>query len=450
MRFYYQIILATLIFCGCSSDEPSLPDGPVTEDNVYLELNKWIYGQMNRQYLWREDLPDSIKCDYNLAPKEFFKSLLSSKDRFSYFTTNDNYDPGKTQYGDLGFAYQELQDKTGEKALEILYITSPELRKHGLNRGDFVRLIRSATDGFCWLERISIEGGRFISTNDIVSFSIKNPFESSTVLLDSVYQEGNNRIGYLCYLQYGDKEDLEKPLKNFAKNNITDLILDLRYNPGGYVSTCRFLSNCIVPVNGYNNIFQQCSYNDILSHEYYQNTGDSKTYSYFEVPGETLGEQLGVILTPLNLKRLYVITSSHTASASEATIICLRPYMEVTVIGEQTVGKGVGSWTIADSRFRYAIQPITMRYYNAEGYSTPDSGIEPDIYAADGYLTGKLEIGDRNERLLKIAMAYIGGETLQSESKTRSHNLEIDYSLTPVGEPSYVTEFNNKHYNESN
>mgnify|MGYP003224454184 CR=1 FL=1 len=67
MRFSYLIVLATLIFCGCSSDEPGLPDEPVTEDNVYLELNKWIYGQMNRQYLWREDLPDSIKCDYNLV-----------------------------------------------------------------------------------------------------------------------------------------------------------------------------------------------------------------------------------------------------------------------------------------------------------------------------------------------------------------------------------------------
>lgn len=449
MRFSYHIAIATLIFCGCSSDEPSLPDGPATEDNVYLEMNKWIYGQMNRQYLWREDLPDSIKCDYNLAPREFFKSLLSSKDRFSYFTTNDNYDPGKTQYANLGFAYQEMQDKTGSKALEILYITSPEIRASGIKRGDFVRVVNNNGYSFS-LEKISIENGCFRGTDKIVSLSIKNPFQSSTVLLDSIYNEGNLSIGYLCYLQYGDKEDLEQPLKNFASNKISELILDLRYNPGGYVSTCRFLSNCIVPSLGYNKVFQQCSYNTILSHDYLLSTGDSRTYSYFEVPGETLGEQLGVILTPLNLKRLYVITSSHTASASEATIICLRSYMDVIVIGETTVGKGVGSWTISDPRFRYAIQPITMRYYNADGYSTPDTGIEPDIYAADGYLTGKLEIGDENERLLKIALAHIKGEALQSNIAARSLNIEIDNSLTPIGEPSYITEFNNKHYNESN
>lgn len=449
MRFSYHIAIATLIFCGCSSDEPSLPDGPATEDNVYLEMNKWIYGQMNRQYLWREDLPDSMRCDYNLAPREFFNSLLSAKDRFSYFTTNDSYDPGKNQYTNLGFAYQEMQDKTGNKALEILYITSPEIREYGIKRGDFVRVANNNGNLFS-LEKISFENGCFSSTNKRVSLSVKNPFQSSTVLLDSIYNEGNISVGYLCYLQYGDKEDLEQPLKNFANNKISELILDLRYNPGGYVSTCRFLSNCIVPSVGYNKVFQQCSYNTILSHDYLQSTGDSRTYSYFEVPGETLGEQLGVILTPLNLKRLYVITSSHTASASEATIICLRSYMDVTVIGETTVGKGVGSWTISDSRFRYAIQPITMRYYNADGYSTPDTGIEPDIYAADGYLTGKLEIGDKNERLLKIALAHIKGEALQSNIAARSLNIEIDNYLTPIGEPSYITEFNNKHYNESN
>ena len=448
MRFPYQIALIALIFCGCTSDEPVLPDGPVTEDNVYLDLNKWVYSQMNRQYLWREDLPDSVKCDYNLAPKEFFKSLLSDKDRFSYFTTNDNYKPGQSNIG-YGFAYQELMDINGDRALEILYINAPEIKKLGLHRGNFVRIIQDSGDSFT-LKKVSLEKNVFIEDSESLSLSRRNPFDTSTVLLDSIYLNNDRRIGYLCYLEYGDKEDLEKPLKRFAENQISDLILDLRYNPGGYVSTCRFLSNCIVPSNAYKGIFQQCSYNDILSLEYYNTTGDSKTYSYFETPGEFLGEQLGVVLTPLHLKRLLVITSSHTASASEATIICLRPYMQVTVIGETTVGKGVGSWTISDPRFRYAIQPITMRYYNADGETTPDSGIEPDIFISDGYLTGKLEIGDTNERLLNAALSYLKGEPLYHNNVSRSLDIQMESSLTPIGEPSYITEFNNKHYNESN
>lgn len=444
MRFPYLIILLALCLCSCSTDEPISSVGVTAEDNVYLDLNKWIYGQMNRQYLWRDDLPDSMKCDYNLPPKDFFKSLLSPKDRFSYFTTNENYNPSKS-YSSLGFAFQKLKDKEGHIGFEVLYVNSQRLKGLGLHRGDYVK-IEDLRDSFR-LTILQLENQCFVESTKIIEASRINPFESSTVLLDSIYRMDNKIIGYLCYLEYGDKEDLQKPLINFSDNHITDLILDLRYNPGGLVSTCRFLCNCIVPENGYSKIFQQCSYNDILSRNYFFETGDSRTYSYFERPGETLGEQLGVVLTSLNVNKLYVITSSHTASASEATIICLQPYMSVVKIGEKTVGKGVGSWTISDPRFRYAIQPITMRYYNADGLSTPDDGIEPDVYIPDGYSTGKLEIGDINEKLLNGALSYIRGDKLV-EMSTRSHNSEN--SLTPIGEPSYVTEFNNKQYNESN
>lgn len=182
--------------------------------------------------------------------------------------------------------------------------------------------------------------------------------------------------------------------------------------------------------------------------EYYKSSGDFRTYSYFQQPGETLGEQLGAVLTALQLDKLVVLTSSHTASASEATIVCLRSYMDVFTIGEQTVGKGVGSWKISDSRFRYAIQPITMRYYNADGVSTPDEGITPDIYIADGYSVGKLQIGDKDEKLLSSALNYIQGLQIGNETLLSSRSNEN--SFTPVGEPSYVTEFKNRHYNESN
>lgn len=154
-------------------------------------------------------------------------------------------------------------------------------------------------------------------------------------------------------------------------------------------------------------------------------------------------------MTPLKLNKLIVLTSSHTASASEATIVCLRSYMDVITIGEQTVGKGVGSWTISDPRFRYAMQPITMRYYNADGVSTPDEGIGPDIYVSDGYSVGKLEIGDSNEKLLRVAIDYINGSTLTINNNIDSRS-KTENSLTPIGEPSYVSEYKNKHYNESN
>lgn len=443
MKYFRLILLYVLFFSSCTSDGPNPSESAAAEDK--LQFNKWVYKEMNHQYLWREDLPDSMKCDYSLAPKDFFKSLLSPKDRFSYFTTNPGYTPQSSS--NLGFAYQTMSDKNKNTALEILYIQSDELKACGFKRGDFVNIDDTGKDNYT-INKVHLQQNCFKDDSHKYSISKSNQFESSTVLLDSVYLSSDKRIGYLCYLEYGELSDLETPLKKFQSEQITDLILDLRYNPGGYVRTCRFLCNCIVNGKAYGKIFQKCSYNDILSAEYLKNNGNEMTYSFFEIPEEKFGESLGVNLTPLNLNSLYVITSSHTASASEATIICLKPYMDVIVIGETTVGKGVGSWRISDKRFHYAIQPITMRYYNADMISTPDEGINPDICLSDVYTTGKLEIGDINEKLLKVALAYIAGEYTSIE--TKSSNEEAPIPISPIGDPSYISEFNNKYYNENN
>lgn len=447
LKVYFFIAIIATFITGCSSDEPRLPEEqPSVSENIYLEFNKWVYSQMNEQYLWRSDLPDSLDCNYDLAPKEFFQSLLSPKDRFSYFTSNPSYNGRSTK--NLGFAYQRLRDNKNKEALQVLYVSSDNARNAGLKRGDYVDIV--SEDMFkVSLNRIQFDNGYFADTHDCLEFTIDDiNGPQCSVLLDSIYTIGNKQIGYLCYLEYAGVGDLYKPLQKFSEHHISELILDLRYNPGGYVNTCQYLCNCIVPPSGYGNIFQQCSYNDVLSARYMNTTGRERTFSYFDFPNSSDTEILGVSLIGLQLDKIYVLTSKHTASASEATIVCLRPYMDVVTIGEQTVGKGVGSWNISDPKYQYSIQPITMRYYNAESESTPDDGIIPDVYIPDGYTVSKKEIGDVSEPLLNAALSLIFGQP--NSRATATVTIQLENPLTPIGEPSYVTEFNNKQYNESN
>lgn len=441
---FYIAIFAVLLM-SCSSDESNLSEEQFsTSENIYLEFNQWVYSEMNRQYLWREDLPDSLNCNYDLAPRDFFNSLLSEKDRFSYFTNNPSYNGQTANYG---FAYQEVRDKNNIKALMVLYVFSSNAKDAGLHRGDLVRL-ESVNSNIVKLNRLSLKDGGLCENNDYLEFTIEDiSGPKNTVLLDTIYTIDNKRIGYLCYLEYGAVDDLFRPLQKFVDNQISEMILDLRYNPGGYVNTCQYLCNCIVPASGYGSVFQQCSYNDILSMEYKKYTGDERTYTYFNFPASSDKETLGVNIIGLQLKKLYVITSSHTASASEATIICLKPYMDVILIGDKTVGKGVGSWNISNPKYQYSIQPITMRYYNANNESTPDEGIVPDYNIQDGFNTNKKEIGNLSETLLNAAILLILNRPLLKPFKTGTP--QFDNSLTPIGEPSYVTEFNKKHYNES-
>lgn len=447
MLNYKNILLyITFLMCGCASsdNEIILPEKPTTppSDNVYFEFNKWVYNQMNHNYLWRKDLPDSALCDYDLAPKEFFNSLLSKKDRFSYFTNNNNYNP-KMSTQRCGFAYQEYVDNAGNKALMVLYTVSSAAKNAGIKRGDFLSYVKDENNIFVFRRMCLTEKG-FVAQNDFCRVSVGDGRTSSTVLMDTVYTYSDRRIGYLCYLQYEDIRDLNETLRSFREKEITDLILDLRYNPGGYVSTCKYLSNCIVDESAYGQIFQKQEYNDILSEENERRTGSPYSFTYYDVPDDGEPNLLGQPIYKLNQKRLYVLTSNQTASASEATIVCLRPFMDVILVGETTVGKGVGSWTISDSKYKYAIQPITMRYYNANDETVYDEGLKPDYYITDGYATSQKDIGDVNEPLLNTAINLILGTNHNNALKKSLSAAE--QLIAPVGVPSFVTEFRDKSF----
>lgn len=320
---------------NCTGDDISdsvVPSGNTSFAGVYVEDNQWIYSQMNHHYLWREDLPDSISCDYLLDPVSFFKSLLSHRDRFSYCEHNEHYS-GVTRGID-----------------DILYPTS--------------------------------------------------------VLCDSIYSVDQHRIGYLCYRSYNDIEELTPVMRRFYEAKVTDMILDLRYNGGGYISTCQYLCSSVVPENAYGKLFEYLQYNDVVTQERIKR-GQEGTYSYYFKTATDGRPTLGPQLYGIRLNRLFVLTSRNTASASESTIVCLKPYMKVITIGEQTTGKGVGMETLYDRRYKYQLVPITFQYYNSQGETVPEEGLMPDILVEGGLEVSRSLIGNREELLLKEALSLI-------------------------------------------
>lgn len=424
------VLLGVISFSSCTSDEnlSSEVQNVVHSENVYLDFNKWIYSSMNHDYLWRNDMPDSLSCNYDLAPVDFYKSLLSTKDRFSYCEANSSY-RSNSERTHLGYEYQEYRLDNGIVFMQVLYVTNPDLRTKGLKRGD---VLIPQED-----KKILVRG--VIKQENVFpvdTIEASNPFgDPQTVYIDSIYNRNSHKIGYLCYLQFDGIEDLAPVFKKFYDAKIDDIILDLRYNPGGYVSTCKYLSNSIVNESGYNEIFQQCTYNDIITREKEEETGSGISINRFTVPdnGESV---LGYPIYGLNLKRVFVLTSKNSASASEAAIISMRPFMNVIIIGEQTYGKGVGSWTIRDDRYKYQLQPITMRYHNALMETTPEDGLEVDYYVPDGYSTSKKEIGDTDEPLLATALNLIIGKKVVTTSRaitTEGDNLHVH----ELGLPSF-------------
>ena len=264
----------------------------------------------------------------------------------------------------------------------------------------------------------------FISTKTInINEITRGRNLAPTISLDSIYTINDKRIGYFIYDQFESSTDVAQITIRLKNLGIDELVLDLRYNPGGYVSTSKYLASMLAPKESLGKLYQLQRYNDIQTKEKMDN-GESGVDSVF------LDKGFITIDRNLDLKRLIVLTTKNTASASESLIIGLRPYMDVITIGTTSCGKDVGSYTIADNRYKYQLQPITFRYYNALNDSTPTTGIKPNIEVADDL---NHERGDVNEALLKTAIDYLMGNIAGNETRSvQSSSNEKEYGKSSI------------------
>nr|WP_321522343.1 S41 family peptidase [uncultured Macellibacteroides sp.] len=447
MSKLFYCVLSLFVLWGCSSESEYLETlVQVTPDEKILEANtnhnRWIYTQMNDHYYWRKDIPDSASLNFAAEPSAFFKSLLSKNDRFSWCELNSNYSGNSEQIylpDKIGFEYQSYRDSRNQLIHQVLYVTRTNAKDAGIARGDWVKLAKQSGSD-CILEKGDINKGYFSSVGQI-AVSLNSATSATTVnntlYMDSIYTIGNKKIGYMVYLQYEDKVDLFPAFSYFRQKGIDELILDLRYNPGGYVSTAALLSGLIVKQTALGKIFQLQEYNNIQGNILKKETGDSILVE--KIPSSSV-----VLQNNLDLDKLYVITTSHTASASESTIIGLRPYMNVITIGETSYGKGVGSYTLQDPRYKYQLQPITFRYYNALHITVPDTGLVPDYYTEET-TSSQAGLGETTEPLLQTALSVITGGTNARSSGSGIHTkASPSAQLIKVGEASFAHKYNFK------
>ena len=156
-------------------------------------------------------------------------------------------------------------------------------------------------------------------------------------------------------------------------------------------------------------------YNDKYSEYLLNEYGESAFYWTLYNHIVTEDEQI-VPVNSLGLDKLYVLTSGNSASASELLINCLKPYIDVVIIGTTTYGKNVGSITVKDidqngninPDHKWAMQPIISQSSNVNYESEYYNGFDPDYYVAED-LTDLLPLGDENELLLKSALDIIKG-----------------------------------------
>ncbi|MDR0893801.1 MAG: hypothetical protein LBN06_00635 [Prevotellaceae bacterium] len=437
------LLFVALALNACCKD-----DKEPTANTERTETQKWIEEKMRDEYLWYTEIPAANKLNYQLETENFFTSLLSKKDgksytgsdgksHHSYFSyieklkddaTTRGYINEKDSYGMecLGLNVMNQDSKEYELWGLVCYVLpgSPA-QEAGVERGDWLilrndkamssvsELMSGAACSFKVVHGLTLSNkGLVYDTEKTINIPASRAVVDNPVFLYTTYktQEGKH-VGYLVYNQfqagiegsdadtsYDDK--LREISAQFA--DVDDFVLDLRYNNGGLLSSAVLLCNMLCPANAVGKDLGYLEYND--GHKSVIRPTASQTDIH-----------------NLNLSTLYVLTSESTASASEMVINNLRPYMKVVMIGEQTVGKNVGSVDYTDNTKTWKIHPIVCRITNSEGNGNYSNGLIPDQTLSEVFeyndkgnvseIHPVFPLGDPNERLFNAALNAINGQT---------------------------------------
>jgi C-terminal processing protease CtpA/Prc len=296
----------------------------------------------------------------------------------------------------------------------------------GIKRGDIIYKVDGkniTVDNYGTIlqnQTLSLELGKFAnnsfsSTGKSVSVT-KAVVQTNPILKDTVIEYGGKKVGYLCYIQFLTSFDdslrnVFNRFKNYKGTGIDELVLDLRYNGGGYVTSSDLLTALIVKdlPSKVGTVMNKKVFNATYTAELQKNNNPADFVTNFKSESANLGK----------LSRVFVLTSNNTASASELIINNLKPFMQVYLIGEHTYGKNVGSFTITDSKSRWSfgLQPITFKLANAKdesNYGTVN-GFLPDISITDNVLPFR-DFGDPAETYLSQALNIISPVAYKSNA----------------------------------
>ena len=396
------LVVSLGLFLKCSND-----DGTTIPLNN--EVNEFVWQAMNFYYYWVDDVEDLSVEKYPTLddlyvflneypdPSElYYTKLLIPEDQFSWIV--DDYEELEASFQGttktFGYEIRVYRESSTRNIYGFVKYVIPNgpAEIEGLKRGD----IFTKVDGIVLTEdninqlllnreQYTLSLGEVIDgvvreTDEVISLTAIELTENP-IFLDTTYQVENGTVGYLVYNQFVDSKEAHQELNEvfgrFKSNGVSDLVLDLRYNPGGAVATSEILASLIYGEGTEKEVFTTSDFNPKIE-EVFSELGTDPNI-YFR---NTISDKDDVKLNRLlGVDRLIILITGSTASASELIIAGLSPYMNVTLIGTKSVGKNLGSLTLYDSDnfakspsgstvnhtnpdHKYAIQPIISRFTN--------------------------------------------------------------------------------------
>lgn len=414
-----------------------------------LSENNWLRSWTNHLYLWYNEVPDQNPANFS-SPLAYFDALKTPattpsgqpKDKFHFTYSTADWDALSQSGIEAGYGVEWIAFSTRPPRRFVVAYTEPNspAANAGVARGAELLTVDGAdfVNGNSQSIIDTLNAGLFPdASNETHSFTIREvsgatrsvSLTSTQVTRDPVptvrtLQTPSGLVGYLVFNDHiaTSEQKLISAINTLRNAGIQDLILDVRYNGGGYLAIASELAYMIAGNMTSGRIFERLTFND-------------KHPTTNPVTGEPLAPtpfytstritSPSVSLPTLNLTRVYVITGRDTCSASESIINSLRGInFPVYQIGSTTCGKPYGFYDFDNCGTTYF--SIQFKGQNEAAFGDYSDGFSPSNTTGIGVSTSVTgcpvaddftrALGDSAEARLAAALNYRAGGTCPTPS----------------------------------
>ncbi|MDA1064378.1 MAG: S41 family peptidase [Proteobacteria bacterium] len=401
------VVLVSILLVACSSSDGNGGNGAAAPNSCSNDDQKrFVRDAMQDWYLWNNLLPNNISVGNYASPEALLADLMTYSpddgsgqpiDHFSFIgsAAADAAFFGEGKYEGFGFSSEQFA--ADDIRLTQVFANSPA-DLGGLARGQ--RIIELGGRTVAAIQ--AAEGINAVLATSPLTFLMREPggtqftttITRGIVTITPVPQyrviaagDGSGRmVGYVelaSFISTANSE-LSAVFADFIANGVNDVILDLRYNGGGLVSTANLLGDLLGGDVAENLVFSETHFNA-------DRAAANNSIDFF-----------GRLAASMSLSRLVVVASDSTASASELVINSMAPHVEVTIVGGSTFGKPVGQvgFEFCDKILRLtAFQTV-----NADGFGDYFDGIPVNCPAVDDL---SVAVGLDADPNIVVAMAYL-------------------------------------------
>ena len=409
--------------------------GSVTTENA------WLRTWSNQTYLWYNEITDRNPASYSdreayFETQKTFATTASGapKDQFHFTVPTDEYEQSVSAGASVGYGayFKLIQTSVPREAVVAFVQPGSPADTAGIVRGMQIRAIDGAaiSNG----NAAVLNAGLFPSAaGEAHTFSVRAPGAAadSTIRLTAdvvtedpvlktqvITTEGETRktVGYALFNTFGTasaEKALFDTFTDFKNQNVDELVLDLRYNGGGFLDIASQLGFMIAGrANTNGRTFETIRFNDKFPATN-PVVGGPLTPTLFADQGLDFSVAPGTPLPSLELDRVYILSSDDTCSASEALINGLTGVdFDVVLIGETTCGKPFGFYATDNCGLTYfTIQFVGV---NEKSFGDYTDGFSPGSTPAGATINGcaagddfAAPLGDENEAMLRTALTHI-------------------------------------------